>query len=147
MGAAAAVTANCWLAVASAFDLPPGLLYAVAQVESSFDPSAVATAGNGSHSVGVMQINSSWFPRLAGFGIAEADLADPCTNIRAGGWILAQTVRRYGYSWEAIGAYYAGPFDAPNQRWRLGHYHAYANRVLLAWEQLIARARSGNAPR
>jgi soluble lytic murein transglycosylase-like protein len=137
---AAAIAANCWLAAAAAFDLPPGLLYAVAEVESAFNPAAVAHANNGTRSVGVMQVNSSWFGRLAELGISEKDLRDPCTNIRAGSWILAQEVRRYGYTWEAIGAYYAGPFDSKGQSWRLRHYHGYANRVLRAWQNLKDQA-------
>jgi soluble lytic murein transglycosylase-like protein len=140
MGITAELAANCWLAAASAFDLPPGLLYAVAEVESAFNPAAVAHANNGTHSVGVMQINSSWFAKLADLGISERALLDPCTNIRVGGWILAQGVRRYGYSWEAIGAYYAGPFDGARRRWRLQHYHGYANRVLEAWQRLKDRS-------
>ena len=52
-------------------------------------------------------------------------------------------MQRYGYSWEAIGAYYAGPFESDRQRWRLKHYHGYANRVLKAWTRL--RDRSGFA--
>ena len=143
MGAAAVVAANCWLAAAGAFNLPPGLLYAVAEVESGLNPAAIAHANNGTRSVGVMQINSSWFDRLASMGISEMDLSDPCTNIRVGSWILAQGVQRYGYSWEAIGAYYAGPFESDRQRWRLKHYHGYANRVLKAWTRL--RDRSGFA--
>jgi soluble lytic murein transglycosylase-like protein len=138
----AAVAANCWLTAASAFDLPPGLLYAMAQVESAMNPRALAHAPNGTVSMGVMQINSSWGETLRGMGIELRDLQDPCANIRVGSWILAQGVRRYGYSWEAIGAYYAGPFDAPGQRWRLKHYHGYANRVLAAWRKLMLTSRS-----
>lgn len=140
MSGVATLAANCWLAAATAFDVPPGLLYAIANVESSLNPSALSHAPNGTRSVGLMQINSSWFPKLAALGISESDLRDPCINIRTGAWILAQEVRRYGYSWEAIGAYYAGPFDGPKQRWRLRHYHPYANRVLGAWRQFIAKA-------
>ena len=94
-----------------------------------------------------MQINSTWFDRLSEFGISESALREPCINIRAGAWILAQQVRRYGHSWEAIGAYYAGPFDATGQRWRLEHYSGYANRVLRAWKRLRARAGMSNASR
>jgi soluble lytic murein transglycosylase-like protein len=118
----------------------------VAQVESSLNPAAVAHANNGTRSVGLMQINSSWFDELQKFGISETSLRDPCTNIRTGAWILSQGVRRYGYSWEAIGAYYAGPFDGPKQRWRIRHYHGYANRVLRAWRELLLRA-SSESPR
>lgn len=141
MALGALVAANCWIAAATAFNLPPALLYAVAEVESGFKPDAIAHAGNGTRSVGVMQINSSWFGRLAELGIREADLQDPCTNIYVGSWILAQGVRRYGHSWEAIGSYYAGPFDLKGQRWRLKHYHGYAGRVIDAWVRLRRRSR------
>ena len=147
MGGVAAVAANCWLAAASAFELPPGLLYAVAEVESAFNPDAVAHAPNGTRSVGVMQINSSWFAKLGEMGVSERSLSDPCTNIKVGAWILAQNVRRYGYSWEAIGAYYAGPFDSPRQKWRLEHYHGYATRVLNAWQRLVDRSESASVGR
>lgn len=147
MGIVAQLTANCWLAAATAFDVPPGLLYAIAEVESAFNPDALARARNGTHSVGVMQINSSWFVRLRELDISEQSLREPCTNIQVGAWILAQSVRRYGYSWEAIGAYYAGPFDSPRQNWRLKHYHGYANKVLNAWQRLLDRSEALGAGR
>ena len=129
-------TLHCWLAAANAFNVPPGLLFAVAEVESSFRAEAMALAANGTHSVGLMQINSSWFPALERAGISETNLYDPCTNIHVGAWILGQNISRYGATWEAIGAYYAGPYDAKSYRWKLPLYRTYAGKVLKAWRRV-----------
>jgi soluble lytic murein transglycosylase-like protein len=144
VGEAASVIANCWLAAATAFEpqLPPALLYAVAQTESAFNPRAIEFPRNGTRSIGVMQINSIWFDELAAAGISEAELYDPCVNIRAGAWILSREVKRYGYTWEAIGAYNAGPYDAKSRSWKLKHYRAYASKVLSAWRRLIEASES-----
>lgn len=137
---------NCWFTAASAFNVPPGLLYSIAEVESSFNPRALAHAKNGTHSVGVMQINSSWFPALAQAGITERDLLEPCVNIHVGAWILSQEITRYGPTWEAIGAYYAGPYDARSLRWKLAHYRVYATKVLAAWHRLQRRSGEARPP-
>lgn len=139
---AAAVTAaviNCWAAAAHRYDLPVDLLYAIGQVESSHNPLAIAHANNGTRSVGVMQINSSWFAQLEARGIREADLAKPCVNIQVGAWILRQEVERYGYSWEAIGAYYAGPYSEKTKHWKMPHYKEYAGKVFARWRKLHAK--------
>lgn len=128
---------NCWVDSAEHFNLPPMLLYAIASVESSHNPQAVAHANNGTRSIGLMQINSSWFPKLAQYGITEGSLYTPCVNIRVGAWILAQEVSRYGYTWEAIGAYYAGPYDAKTKKWKLRHYREYSGKVIARWRSAL----------
>lgn len=133
------LTASCWLAASLQFGVPTGLLHAVGSVESSQNIRAIAYAENGTYSIGVMQINSSWFPTLAQHGISEAELWKPCVNIKVGAWILAQEIERYGYTWEAIGAYYAGPYNEKNKSWKLRHYREYSVKVLQRWEQLKAR--------
>jgi soluble lytic murein transglycosylase-like protein len=50
-----------------------------------------------------MQINSSWASTL-GKDRWNA-LADPCTNVRTGAWILRQCIDKYGYNWKAVGCY------------------------------------------
>ena len=81
---------------------------------------AVGRNRDGSRDIGLMQINSSWLPTLAGHGIAEHHLFDACTSIHVGAWILAGNVSRLGYTWEAVGAYNAR--SAPLRR-------AYAHKV------------------
>ena len=95
----------CWDAAAARYGVSSELLYAIARTESALDPQAVGHNQNGTHDIGLMQINSAWLPKLATHGIGEHDLLEPCTNIQVGAWILAGNVQRLGYTWEAIGAY------------------------------------------
>ena len=130
---------NCWSAAAMQYDLPVELLYAIAAVESGHNHRAVARAADGTYSVGLMQVNSSWFTRPQERGITMAAVKHPCTNIHVGAWILAQEVRRYGHSWKAIGAYYAGAYNRRTQTRKLILYRGYAARVGAAWRQIAAR--------
>lgn len=90
------------------------------------DSQAINRNTDGSVDVGLMQINSRWFPRLAEMGILPGDLWHSCTNIQVGAWILAGEIRRFGYGWQAIGAYNAGPaLTVARERRRID----YAQRV------------------
>lgn len=145
--AALAGSVNCWAAAAYRYQVPAELLYAMGSVESSHNPKARAVANDGTYSVGLMQINSSWFPALQKYGIEEDQLWEPCVNIQVGAWILRQEVDRYGYSWEAIGAYYAGAYNTKNYRWKIRHYREYAVKVLDRWQRMRAkRAPSSSLP-
>ena len=76
--------------------ISPELLYAIARTESGLDPQAVDHNRNGSRDIGLMQINSTWLPRLSARGITERALFNPCTSIHVGAWILGGNVRRLG---------------------------------------------------
>ena len=95
----------CWDEAAARYGVNAYLLYAIARTESNLNPSALNRNKDGSYDLGLMQINSRWFPILRKYGIEEKQLWDPCTSIHVGAWILAQNMRRMGNSWEAVGAY------------------------------------------
>ncbi|WP_434626708.1 type III secretion system invasion protein IagB [Chromobacterium sp. CV08] len=107
--------ADCWDRAGAAFNIEPDLLYAIAQQESGLRPDAVGRNRDGSRDLGLMQINSVHLPRLRALGIDEKRLlGDACLSVMVGASILADMMKRYGYSWEAVGAYNAGP--APGRR-------------------------------
>lgn len=96
----------CWDLAAKEQRVAPELLMAISKVESDFNPNAM-NVNRGSVDHGHMQINSGWLASLKTFGISREQLFDPCTSTRAGAWILARNIDRYGYNWEAVGAYHA----------------------------------------
>lgn len=104
------------------YNIPSNLLRSIARVESKMKPDAINFNKNGSFDVGIMQINSTWFPRLARVGIQRGELLDGCKNIQVGAWILSQNVKRYGLTAEAIGRY-----NSPNP-----YYKARYVRLVLA---------------
>ncbi|MGT2457760.1 lytic transglycosylase domain-containing protein [Cupriavidus basilensis] len=105
--------ATCWESVSAKYGLPVPLLKAIAAQESSFDNGAVNVNKDGSRDVCMMQINSTWFPKLQrDFHISEHELrTDPCTCLDVGAWILTDNVKRLGPTWDAVGAYNAASRD------------------------------------
>lgn len=85
------------------YGINPQILKAIAKVESNFNPRAINRNRNGTYDFGIMQINSSWY-----YALGEEwwmTLGDPCSNIKGGARILSTCMKKYGYSWEAIGCY------------------------------------------
>lgn len=118
-----AAEAFCFEEAAARYGLPPDLLRIVAETESALDPDAAGWNADGSVDVGLMQINSWWEPRL-GTERWNAVCTDPCYNVTVGAWILADCLRRHGYTPEGIGCYNA---LSPERRAR------YARTVLQAY--------------
>ncbi|MCH8621975.1 lytic transglycosylase domain-containing protein [Undibacterium sp. TS12] len=110
----------CWEEIGYKYGIDPRLLYAIARTESAMKPAALNRNSNGSYDLGLMQINSSWLPRLKSYGISERQLYEPCVNIEVAAWILANNFSRMGDHWQAVGAYNS---TKPLQRWK------YASKV------------------
>jgi soluble lytic murein transglycosylase-like protein len=83
------------------------LVRAIAQQESGMRANAINTNRNGSEDIGLMQINSSWLPKLSRYGITRRKLFDACVNAYVGTWILASNIKQFGPTWKAVGAYNA----------------------------------------
>lgn len=121
--------AHCFIQAADRFQIDHRLLIAIAEVESAMNPRAVGlNKKNGkivSEDIGLMQINSSWFPLLGKMGVTRDMLIEnPCQNIFVGAWILAKNISANGVNWESVGAYNAG-FKNANAPFR----HKYAKKV------------------
>ena len=83
------------------------LVRAIAQQESGMRANAINTNRDGSEDIGLMQINSSWLPKLSRYGITRRKLFDACVNAYVGTWILASNIKQFGPTWKAVGAYNA----------------------------------------
>ncbi len=99
----AAADELCFDEAGNQYSINPLILRAIAKVESNFNPRAINWNSNGSYDFGLMQINSSWAPALG--KERWNSLGDTCTNIKTGAMILANCMKKYGYTWEAIGCY------------------------------------------
>ncbi len=119
------------------------LVLAVMQVESSFRPGVVSSAG----AVGLMQVLPSTGEALAGrLGIVwrgPETLLDPDANVRLGIAYLDQLRARYGRLSPALAAYNWGPTRIDR---RLGSGASlpqrYVHKVLGAWAEHARRATS-----
>ena len=118
---------NCWLETAALYKIDPYLLFAIAMVESGLNPTAININPNGSMDYGMMQINSSWYPKLAKMGITKESLADGCVSIQVGAWVLAWNFYNIGHKWEAVGAYNANSY---------AKRYAYAKKVYAMYDML-----------
>lgn len=97
--------AFCFEQAARQHQVPAALLWAIAKVESNFDPQALYRNPDGSVDIGVMQVNSRWQQSFAP-EIWNA-LDQPCTNVEVGAQILSDCLQRLGYTWQGIGCYNA----------------------------------------
>lgn len=111
LGLSGVAQADCIEDAAAFQHVNVNLMRAIAQVESGTKSNAVNPNSNGTFDIGLMQINSSWLPRLAREGITQQSLFDPCTNAYVGAWILSENIRQLGPTWNAVGAYNAASPD------------------------------------
>lgn len=83
------------------------VLRAIAMMENPRCDARTSRNTNGSVDVGCMQINSVHLRELARHGVFPHDLLDQCKNIHIGAWHYKKMVRKYGNTWNAIGAYHS----------------------------------------
>jgi soluble lytic murein transglycosylase-like protein len=97
--------ADCLDDAAAYHHVSSQLVHAIAQHESGMRANAIYRNSNGTEDIGLMQINSSWLPKLARYGIRREHLFSACVNAYVGTWILAANIRQFGPTWKAVGAY------------------------------------------
>lgn len=79
---------------------------------------------NGTHDLGVLQVNSAWVPRLAQMvGRSTVQVRywltyDPCFNADVARWIFLSALHATGDYWNAVGAYHS-PILWRQQRYML----------------------------
>lgn len=143
---------ECIAIAARTYDIPAEYLWAIGSVESGLTSVVGPKNKNGTHDIGIMQINTSHLPYLEKYGITRSRLLhEPCLNIHVGAWVLRGNINQHGETWEAIGAY-----NASKRRPDLRLKYAKKIRKKLAWlvewrnkrtddEQNPLRAQYGNA--
>lgn len=100
--------AFCFEEAGRHYGVSPHLLWAIAKVESNFNPRAINKNKNGTYDIGLMQINSGWFGYLRKYGIDPAWLWDGCYNVMVGAMVLRHCQNIYGNSWRAVDCYNKG---------------------------------------
>lgn len=100
---------DCFDSAGRDYQIDPDLLRAISFRESSHRDNALNIQTSEKYAVGRMQIYSSNFQHLSGFGITPQRLyEDGCLNIYTGAYYLAIAFKRWGTNWDAVGAYNAG---------------------------------------
>ncbi len=104
------ITSKCVDWSARHYGVPVQLVYGVLATEGGRVGHEM-TNRNGSVDIGPMQVNSSWLPKLSGFGITRGQLRDNgCVNVAIGTWILAGYMQGASVAdprdyWQHVGYY------------------------------------------
>jgi soluble lytic murein transglycosylase-like protein len=103
----------CMVAASAAFHLPVHALPAIQRAEGGWIGAAQPNT-DGSHDLGLMQVNTRWVPPLAhATGLPPQTVAlrlmlEPCFNITAAAAILRGYIdEEHGNVWQAIGDYHS----------------------------------------
>lgn len=121
------VPISCVNEAAETYAVPAELILAIIFVEGGRNGIAMANK-NGTLDYGVMQINSSWLPRIADKGSDSYRLQyDACHNVMIGTWILKQNLKSSHNLMRAIGNYHS---HSP------GLNQNYARQVLFIYEKI-----------
>lgn len=110
------MAADCFDMAGRDYKIDPDLLRAISWQESRFKIDAIGRNPVTGYGSGLMQIDSQHFNELSRYGIKPDHLlSDACLNIYTGAYYLAQAFKKWGVSWDAVGAYNAG-FKRPRAR-------------------------------
>ncbi|PKC36091.1 type III secretion system protein [Pantoea ananatis 15320] len=105
---ATAQKVDCIVEAAQCFQINPLLIKAIIWQESRNRQQAANRNTNSTVDVGIMQINTAHLKALKSLGINEALLQEnSCANVFSGAWVLKKNIKRYGYTWDAIGNYHS----------------------------------------
>ena len=97
---------DCINQAAIRYHVPAAVIVSVIQTEKGRNGMAIKNK-NGTYDLGIMQVNTSWVPKLAKHGInIESVQSDPCVNIQVGTWILAQGIARND-GWQGVANYHS----------------------------------------
>lgn len=94
----------CISKVSEKYGINPEIFYAIAKIESGFNPYAYRKNRNGTVDIGLMQINSQ---TARHFGYSPSQLWDICTNVEVAALKLRSCYQIYGESLKTIGCYHS----------------------------------------
>ena len=101
------VPLDCINQAAIAYQIPATMIISVLKTESGKKGEASPNK-NGTCDYGPMQINSCHLEKLLKYGITRHDLQyDPCINVAAGTWLLAQSIASGKDIWHGTGNYHS----------------------------------------
>lgn len=104
--------ANCISRAARGSEWLEKTLWALRDQEAGW-VGAEITNTNGTHDLGVMQVNSAWVPRISQMvGRSAAQVRswlvyDPCFNVKVARWIFLSALGREKDYWKAVGVYHS----------------------------------------
>ncbi|EJJ3071850.1 transglycosylase SLT domain-containing protein [Escherichia coli] len=113
------IAQDCFELAGRDYKIDPDLLRAISWKESRYRVNAIGINPVTGYGSGLMQVDSQHFNELARYGIKPEHLTtDPCMNIYTGAYYLAIAFKKWGVTWEAVGAYNAGfrKTERQNQR-------------------------------
>lgn len=129
---------NCWDYAAKAHGVDAWLLFAISSVESTFTPNIKVRNTNGTHDLGLMQINTIHIPTFKKLGISEYELQhNDCKNIWAAGYVLKQSIKHFGMNVDGVGGYHS---YTPHLRVK------YGKKVLKRYNELVQRYHINKEP-
>ena len=125
--------ADCFDMAGRDYRIDSDLLRAISWQESKWKVNAIGKNPGAGYGAGLMQIDSQHQGELSQYGIKPGHLlTDACLNIYTGAYYLALAFKKWGVSWEAVGAYNAGFRRSDRQAIRRLEYARKIEAIYLA---------------